>query len=96
MTNYHISCVTTEHPHRHITSVGIGGAPTAPGQRMTVTEVRDKLDAGDTFFTMGPQSMKVGIVRKDRCKVKGCDVKTITTDADDTADNNLDNLAVCP
>jgi hypothetical protein len=63
---------------------------------MTVGEVRSAIAAGDVFYTVGPTSGKVAIVRNDICKAYGCTVQTIRSGADAVPDNNLDNLAVRP
>ena len=71
MATYRIVCVKTEHPHRHIVSVGVGGTAVSPGQTMTVASVRSKIDSGDTFETYIPDWKTAG-VRKDTCKEPSC------------------------
>jgi len=88
-----IICVTTQHPHRHIVSVGIGNHPAVTTERMTVTQVRAALDRGQVFYTLSPSSGKIAFVHKYKCS---CGVLTIKSAADAVQDNNLDNLAVCP
>src|SRR5450759_1821994 len=53
-----IVCVTTEHPHRHIVSVGIGGEPVAPFTTLVVAEVRAALAAGTAFYTLSSSTEK--------------------------------------
>jgi hypothetical protein len=91
-----IVCVTTEHPHRHILSVGVGGWSSAPTVRLTVGQVRAALSAGEVFYTYSPSTQKTALVDPDTCKATGCTVKTIRSAPDAVWDNNLDNLAVCP
>ena len=93
---YKIVCVTTEHPHRHITGVGVGESAAAPSQRFTVTEVREKLDKGHLFYTLSPSTRKTADVKQDTCRKDGCSVETIRSKDDAVQDNNLDNLSVCP
>jgi hypothetical protein len=95
MLTERIVCVTTEHPHRHIVSVGVGGHAASPDTTMTVKQVRDALDNGDTVYTASPAG-KVALVRKDTCEEPGCTFETIRSAAAAVTDNNLDNLAVCP
>jgi Protein of unknown function (DUF3892) len=96
MATYRIVCVKTEHPHRHIVSVGVGGTAGSPGETMSVATVRSKIDNGDTFETYSPSTRRTAGVRKDTCKEPGCTVATIRSTADAVTDNNLDNLSVCP
>lgn len=91
-----IVCVTTEHPHRHIVTVGIGGLAASPLTTMTVKEVRDALTAGEIFYTWSPTANKVALVHKHTCKEPLCTVKTIRSASDAVSDNNLDHLTVCP
>ena len=91
-----ISSVTTKEPHAHIVSAGIGGHLGAPAKKMTVGEVRSAIAAGGVFYTVGPTSGKVAVVRNDICKAYGCAVQTIRSGADAVTDNNLDSLGVRP
>jgi hypothetical protein len=97
MATYRIVCVKTEHPHRHIVSVGTGTDPKAPTSTYTVATVRRMIDSGDEFYTADPDDLtKTAKVKKDDCNIDGCTVATIRSHADATTKNNLDNLAVCP
>jgi hypothetical protein len=96
MSTYRIVCVKTQHPHRHIVSVGVGGTSGAPSKTMTTKEVRDKITAGDTFETYSPSTGKKAEVKKDTCGKDGCKVETIRSKSDAVKDNNLDNLSICP
>jgi len=98
MSTYRIVCVKTEHPHRHIISVGVGGTAGAPSQTMTTKQVRDKIGGGDTFETYSPSTGKTAKVKKDTCKKDSppCTVETIRSESDAVTDNNLGNLATCP
>jgi hypothetical protein len=98
MSKYRIVCVKTEHPHRHIVSVGVGDNPRVPAARYTVATVRSMIDKGDAFYTESPSTRKTANVKKDTCG-KGspaCPVLTIRSHADAVTDNNLDNLSTCP
>lgn len=96
MATYRIVCVKTEHPHRHIVSVGVGDNASAPTATYSVTKVRSMIDDGDSFYTVSPSKGTRASVRKDDCKEPGCTVKTIRSHSDAETDNNLDNLSVCP
>lgn len=96
ISSYRIVCVTTQYPHRHIISVGVGGNARFPVRRLTVAEVRRMIDAGDTFYTQIPTSEKRASIRKDICREPHCMVATIRSGADAIRDNNLDYLPSCP
>jgi hypothetical protein len=97
MATYRIVCVTTKHAHRHITSVGVGTFAGVLFHLFTVQQVRDKLDSGDTFYTISLSTGRRTEVKKDTCGVGGlCAVKTIRSKADAVRDNNLDFLSPCP
>ena len=87
-----IVCVTTEHPHRHIISVGVGGDAQVPIKTMTVDEVRAAITAGGSFHTVSPSANKVASVRKATCGIPGCNVDTIKSSPDAVTDNNLDEM----
>jgi hypothetical protein len=91
MAAYRIVCVNTEHPHRHIIKVGTGTTTDKYTQTWTVKEVREALENGDRFYTISPSAGKEANVKADDCKVGGCTVKTIRSNADAVADN----MAVC-
>lgn len=95
MSTYQIVCVNTEHPHRHITHVGLGTTQGGYHARLTVAEVRSLLRAGHRFITVSPSTGSTADVRPDDCKYAGCTVETIRSTADAVTDNNLDNLATC-
>lgn len=95
MAAHLITCVTTEFPHRHILKVGIGDNRGNTQRYLSVTDVRNQLDAGDTFETLSPSSGKRASVKKDTCKIDGCAVNTIRSHSDVEKDNNLDNLKAC-
>lgn len=95
MATYRIVCVNTEHPHRHITHVGLGTTTASYERRLTVAEVRSLIREGHRFYTQSPSTGKAADVRPDDCRINGCTVKTIRSAADAIPDNNLDNLSVC-
>lgn len=90
-----IVCVDTEHPHRHIVSVGLGTDPVKVDYRMTVDEVRAAIEDGDTFYTVGSSSGKLTLVELDTCHFPNCTVETIKTNPDDEKDDNLDEMRPC-
>jgi hypothetical protein len=95
MRTNRIVCVRTEHPHRHILSVGVGDSTGTAMTTMSVSAVRGQIDAGDVFETYSPSTGKIAQVKKDTCGKSGCPVLTIRSTADAVSDNNLDNLAEC-
>ena len=103
MITYRIVCVKTEHPHRHILSVGTGRNVAKPSDTFTVEQVRDKLDADDIFYTSDSKG-NVALVYNDNCNAKvivngketDCPVLTIRSRVNAVKANNLDNLAICP
>ncbi len=90
-----IVCVETEHPHRHIVAVGIGANAARADYRMTVAEVRNAIEDGDVFYTVGSSSGKTALVGLDTCHFPTCTVATIRTNPDDEKDDNLDELRAC-
>jgi hypothetical protein len=95
MAEYLIRCVNTEHPHSHIISAEVQellGDKYGDPKTFPVATIRSKLTDGDRFNTYSPSTDKVADVHKDTCDIDGCEVKTIRSDPDAIADNNLDNL----
>jgi hypothetical protein len=95
MATHLITCVTTEFPHRHILSVGIGDNRGTSQRFLSVSEVRKQIDDGEIFETRSPSSGVRARVLKDTCKTDGCTVDTIRSHRDAEKDNNLDNLPAC-
>jgi hypothetical protein len=94
-----IVCVRTEHPHRHIVSVGIGTDPFRPRDTLPVAKVRELIDKGEIFFTYdGRDTALVDPFTCTEKTVSGveCGYKTIRSKEDASAANNLDNLVSCP
>lgn len=91
-----IVCVTTEHPHRHIVSVGIGGWAATPTRKLSVARVRAAIAAGQTFFTYSQSTQQAALVHAATCDKEGCTVETLRSAADAVWDNDLDSLAACP
>jgi hypothetical protein len=75
----------------HIIAVGVGNDPAAASQKMTVSEVYNAMDRGQTFFTKDRYG-NVASVRKYTC---GCGRATLRSAADASSGNNLDNLRTC-
>ena len=95
MASYRIVCVSTLHPHRHITDVGVGNDSSQAEAMWSVEKVRSMIREGHRFITYSPSTGKYADVRPDDCKYAGCTVKTIRSAADAVADNNLDNMRAC-
>lgn len=84
----------TGNPHdAHIEAVGVGDDPESADARLTVDEVYQAMDAGDTFYTKSQETGKEAEVHKFNCR--HCGQKTLRSTADDHEDNNLDNLREC-
>jgi hypothetical protein len=79
--------------HAHIVGVGTGDDPNKATARWTLSEVIRAIDAGDVFYTVGPRSGKMALVRVVKCG--HCDRRIIKSAADAVEDNNLDNLRRC-
>lgn len=97
MVSHRIVCTNQEpagapHDAAHITAVGIGDDPNGADRRLTVQEVRSKLDDGVTFYTKSEATGKTAEVEKYDCS---CGYETIRTKPDDRIDNNLDDLRKC-
>ena len=84
MTEYRIVCVEKD---EHIVAVGIGTDPNKAMKRWTVAKVRERLKAGDRFYTEDADGNKAD--------VEPYGEEWIRTDPDDETDNNLDNLRAC-
>jgi hypothetical protein len=100
MVAYRIVCTAKERwkPHarrEHIVSVGVTRDATKTMLELVinVAKVRESLDTGDQFFTVGPDSGKRAGVRKFTCRK--CGLRTIRSRKDAVVDNNLDNLPSC-
>ena len=84
MTSYRIVCVEK---NGHITAVGTGTNPNKADRRWTVAEVRERIEAGDRFYTEDDAGAQV--------EVELYGDEWIRTDPDDETDNNLDSLRAC-
>lgn len=96
--DYRIVCTEQEpaqNPprHAHIVAVGTGSNPNQADQRLTLSQVIQKMDNGDRFYTKGLQSGKTAWVEKYWCS--HCRKYHIRSSPDATTDNNLDNLRYC-
>ena len=89
-----IEWVITEGPHRHVVSVGIGTLG-APSREMSVGEVLDALEAGQSFCTHRPGMPTRLAVERATCRFFNCSAETIRSDPDEMTDNNLDVLPHC-
>ena len=96
MASYRIVCVSTLHPHRHITQVGVGTNSSQAEAMWSVEKVRSMIRDGHRFVTYSPSTGKHAEVRPDDYrKYAGCTIKTIRSAADAVTDNNLDNMRAC-
>lgn len=77
--------------HGHIVSVGTGPTADYYAKKWTVDEVWSAIDRGDRFYTIGKHSGKKAYVEKFTC----CHRRTLRSEADAVADNNLDSLTNC-
>lgn len=98
MTLYRIVCTEQEpesetHDQAHIVAVGVGDNPDQAEDRMTLEQVYAAMNDGDRFYTKSESTGQEADVHKYECGT--CGTRTIRTDADDRADNNLDNLREC-
>lgn len=95
MADYRIVCVT-EHKNAghdgHVVDVGTGVRADTYTQKWTVTQARRAIDLGHTFHTISRSTGRRAEVRKWQC---GCGYRTLKSDADALADNNLDNMPPC-
>jgi hypothetical protein len=95
MASYRIVC-TDQEPfdqpkhHAHIVSVGTGDDPDKAGDKLTLAQVLTKLDAGDTFYTVGTRTGKRAEVLATYCSVCATRRRIIKSSPDATTDNNLD------
>jgi hypothetical protein len=94
MTGYRIVCVIREHPHRHITDVGIG-SDAGWNEMWTVGRAREAIRSGDRLYTISRSTRAEAEVRVSGCDIDGCTVHTLRSLTDTFADNNLNNLQTC-
>jgi hypothetical protein len=95
MAAYQIICVEKEHPHRHITAVGIGVETRQAPTKLNVQQVRAAIRSGDRFYTVSPSTGKTADVLPDDVPVNGRIIETIRSTPDAVSDNNLDNMRAC-
>jgi len=48
--------------HQRLVSVGIGGTAAAPGEILTVEQIRDAIAAGESFYTYSASTQRVAFV----------------------------------
>jgi hypothetical protein len=87
MADYQIVCVETKEPHEGIIAVGTSDNGVLADKRWTVEGVREAIEGGHRFYTVGPESGDVADV-----ELFGDGIRT---NPDETTDNNLDELRVC-
>jgi Protein of unknown function (DUF3892) len=95
MTTYTVTKVRMESSDQGGRHEHIEGVCTTANLHYTRKEVVDSLDAGDSWKTSADGSSAT-IKKMTYCKHAGCMATPyITTDADATAKDNLDNLPPC-
>jgi hypothetical protein len=98
MAKHRIVCVEKRsvdepHEHKHIVKVGTG-TTTGHHRVWLISDVYAAMDAGDTFDTKSRSTKKTAGVSKYACEI--CNgFKTLRSNHDAVADNNLDNLPAC-
>ena len=98
MTSYRIVCTEQDppdepHDQAHIVAVGTGDDPDKASQRWELQEVLDTIDNGDSFYTKSESTGERAEVHEYECGT--CGQTTLRSTADDTEDNNLNNLREC-
>ncbi len=98
MVRYRIVCTRQEpldkpHDAAHIVSVGVGNDPEKADIPMTLKQVLEAMNSGDSFYTKSPSTGKEASVDPYECKT--CRRSTIRSSPDAIKDNNLDNLRTC-
>lgn len=98
MTTYRIICTNQEPAsqppkHAHIVAVGVGNTTDHYDQRFSLAQVLQKMENGDSFYTLGPRSGKTAMVERYYCSY--CQRHHIKSAADAVEDNNLDSLPNC-
>jgi len=98
MSRYRIVCTEQEprgspHDVAHIVAVGIGDNSNTWKEKLTLRQVLDNLNAGNSFYTVSPSTSREASVSRYDCR--GCGRTTIRSGADSVTDNNLDNLNRC-
>lgn len=98
MASHRIVCTEQDppdepHDQAHIVAVGIGDDPDSADERLTLEEVYEALDSGDTFYTQSKSTGAKANVDKYSCS--SCGQSTLRSDADETEENNLNNLRRC-
>ena len=94
---YRIDCVDrpespAEH-RRHVTGIGTVDTDGMKRKWDDIAVVRDAIANGDYFYTKSHTTEKTAAVEPYDCP---CGAKTIRSNPDDVADNNLDNMTPCP
>ena len=98
MSSYRIVCTEQDppdqpHDQAHIIAVGTGSEPNKANQKWTIDEVIEAMDDGDTFYTKSVSTGETAEVHEYECPT--CGQITLRSEADETKDNNLNNLREC-
>jgi hypothetical protein len=95
--SYRIVCVdrpesASEH-RRHVTGIGTVEPDGAKRHWNDIGVVRAAMADGDSFYTKSHATEKTAPVEMYDCP---CGAKTVRSNPDHVADNNLDNMIPCP
>ncbi|MDR5657701.1 DUF3892 domain-containing protein [Halodesulfurarchaeum sp. HSR-GB] len=98
MTSYRIVCTEQDppsepHDQAHIVAVGTGNDPDKASRRWELNEVLVAMDGNDEFYTKSESTSQTAEVHKYECGT--CGQTTLRSTADETEDNNLNNLREC-
>ena len=99
---WRICCVTTEGPHKHIVSVGIGVPPAMataaviPNMEYDLDTVYKMMTEGSTFITRSIITKGADKVRKQECGVDGCTVMTLKSGPNAHTDQVVESMPACP
>lgn len=96
--DYRIVCIEkkiAQYPpdHAHVIAVGIGSNLFEENERFTLSQVIQKMDNGDRFFTEGFRTGRINWVEKYWCS--HCKMYNIRSSPDVARDNNLDFQRYC-
>ena len=96
--DYRIVCVEKEAAqyspeHAHVIAVGIGSNLWEEKERLTLSQVIQKMDTGDRFYTQGFRTGKINWVEKYWCS--HCNCYNIRSSPDVARDNDIDYQRYC-
>lgn len=96
MARYRVVCTVQNPCHlpnslAHIVQVGTG-SDAGWNELLTVHQVYERMNRGDTFYTLGDRTDWTAEVHPFECR---CGAGTLRSSPDATTDNNLDSLNRC-